>query len=470
MNILMPSAEIAPFAKVGGLADVLGSLPKALAKCGLNVSLVMPRYGLMDSDLWGFELRQKAGFAYWMGKLPGSEVPVYFIEQPELFGSRQTVYPMDNPALEFAGFYYLNEAVFDLIELEGLPVDIIHAHDWHTARIPDLVVQKSQTTRFANTKSILTIHNLAYQGVEAAADDYIDVDITPEAAASHQKNTLNWLKSGLSSADMITTVSPTYAKEIQTSEYGAGLDGLLRSRSQDLVGILNGIDTDLYNPATDPFIPQAFTTESFVVGKAACKRALQEELGLPIDPDIPMVGFVGRLVEQKGLDILLPAIEMSAAENLCQWVLLGSGHPTVEATLKSLNSRFPNVNGYIGMHLPRAQHIYAGSDLYAMPSRYEPCGLGQMIALRYGSVPIVRPVGGLADTVRDIRRDAANGNGYHIAAHTPEALMATLRDAVQDFRQQETWRGIIIRAMTEPLDWDSSAKLYVQLYQELLRS
>jgi len=279
---------------------------------------------------------------------------------------------------------------------------------------------------------------------------------------------VNWLKEGIYKADAVTTVSPTYAQEIQSPEFGAGLDPVIRESSQKVSGILNGIDTTLYNPATDAFITQHYTAENFIEGKRQCKEALQHELGLPVDPNVPLVGFVGRLADQKGLDILLPAMKAMNDQNTpVQWVLLGSGDPKMEEKLKALNASTENIRSYIGFNTAMAQKIYAGSDLFAMPSAFEPCGLGQMIALRYGSVPVVRGVGGLVDTITDLRAQPHRGNGFKFSEYSSDKLQEVIRAALDAFKHKDSWNELVRRGMAEDHSWTTSAEAYQKLYTRL---
>ncbi|MEB3287752.1 MAG: glycogen/starch synthase [Vampirovibrionales bacterium] len=463
MNIVLCAAEVVPFAKVGGLADVMGSLPKALAEIELTPTIVMPRYGLIDPEKWnlvkteyayGVELDDKAyNIEVLKGALPGTEVPVYFIENTEMFG-RDSVYPYGQAELEINSFRLLGKALFGLLERLNLFPEILHLHDWHTAPIAlELNEKRKNDPRYASVRSVFTIHNLAYQGV------YGDT---------------NWLREGLSNADALTTVSPTYAREIQTAEFGEGLESLLQKRSKDLHGILNGIDMALLNPKTDHFIPAHYDATHFAAGKATCKEALQKELGLPLEPETPLFGFVSRLVDQKGLDIMMPAIHQlieklggsEKSQKSFQFAILGSGEPRYEEQLKEINAQYPHIRTFIGFNLAMAQKIYSGSDFFIMPSAFEPCGLGQMIALRYGSIPVVRSVGGLADTVFDVR-EKKDGNGFCFKDYTAEAFCDTMLAAIDYYKKQSEFSSLVTRALSEDFGWQKSAKTYQELYQSL---
>lgn len=456
MNIIFCAAEAAPFAKVGGLGDVVGSLPKALTHQGLKPVLVLPRYGFLDPHELGLEklplqltvalFNKPHEVGVWQGRLPDSSIQVYFLESAKYFASRQVVYPPDY-SQEVEGFLLFSKALFELLVQLNLQADILHLHDWHTAPAAvELVEQRRQNAFFQNTRSMLTIHNMAYQG--------------------HYQGT-NWLAEGLRHADFITAVSPSYAQEIQTSEFGAGLEGIVQARATTVQGILNGIDTGFYNPATDVFLPQTYDHNTVHEGKALCKQVLQQELGLSIRSDLPLVGMITRLVEQKGLDILLPALE-TLLQRPAQWVILGSGEAGYETILRELNPRYTNFRSYLGFNVALAQKIYAGSDIFLMPSRFEPCGLGQMIALRYGSVPVVRATGGLIDTVFDAETDKANANGFCFSAYDSTAMAQSLDRALQTYPDKQRWYPLMENAMSADFSWTQSARQYEAVYSRML--
>lgn len=458
MKIVFCSAEVAPFSQAGGLGDVIGSLPRAIAELGTSCIILTPLYGLIDPHERKIEKTDIAfdvhflGKTYpitiWKGELPRSEVPVYFVDNYELFGARKQVYPYGKPEWELEGFLIFSQATFELLRRINYRPDVLHTHDWHTASVATTLSDiRPFDQYYSRTKSIMTIHNLHYQGV------YGDT---------------NWLKQGILKADAITTVSPTYAQEIQSPEFGAGMDEIIRECSQKVSGILNGIDTSLYNPETDAFITKHYNVDTFVEGKRACKEALQQEMGLPIDPEAPLFGFVGRLADQKGLDILIPAMKATESEgHNIQWVLLGTGDPKMEEALKALNASTRNIRTYIGFNTAMAQKIYAASDMFAMPSAFEPCGLGQMIALRYGSVPVVRGVGGLVDTITDVRLQPHRGNGFKFNEYTSEKMQETALAAVELFHNQSTWQELVRRGMSEDHSWHASAEAYQKLYNRL---
>ena len=456
MKILFCAAEVVPFAKVGGLSDVVGSLPNALTALGLEPTVVMPRYAGIDIEKYklaetGIAFDASTPFGTYgitvlKGTLPNSTVPVYFLDCPLLYGSSADVYPKGDYPRELEYFRVFTQAIPELMHALNYYPDILHLHDWHTAKLAIyLKTLRQHDDRFKNMRSVVTIHNLAYQGWDDGA---------------------SWLELGLEAADYITTVSPNYAREIQTPEFGEGLDRFLEYRRERLRGILNGIDTTLFNPKTDKFIPQQYCDKDFAKGKAACKQHLQTRFGLDVNPDTPLLGFVSRLVDQKGLDILMPALRELQHDNI-QYVILGTGDPRYEEELRQLNAQTSNIKTFIGFDLALAQQIYAGSDMFLMPSRFEPCGLGQLIALRYGSVPVVRSVGGLTDTVFDVRQDADTGNGFVFYDYNAHDLAALIRDAVGVYGDQKRWAGIVRRGMQAPLGWDTSAKAYRARYEQV---
>lgn len=458
MKIVFCSAEVAPFSQAGGLGDVIGSLPRAMSELGIQCAIVSPLYGLVDTAAHGIEKTdihfdvhfhgKVYPIAIWKGLLPRSEVPVYFVDNYELFGARKQVYPYGQPEWELEGFLVFSQAVFELLRKLNYRPDVLHVHDWHTASVATTLADiRPYDQYFSRTQSVLTIHNLHYQGVF---------------------DQVNWLQEGIYKADAVTTVSPTYAREIQTPEFGAGLDGTIREVSGKVSGILNGIDTQLYNPHTDSFITAHYDDESFAEGKRQCKEALQMELGLPVSSDAPLIGFIGRLADQKGLDILLPAMkELDALNTGIQWAILGSGDPKLEEALKALNSKSERIRSYIGFNTAMAQKIYAASDLFAMPSAFEPCGLGQLISLRYGAVPVVRGVGGLVDTITDVRNQPHKGNGFKFAEYSAEKLKETVLAAVDFYRNNPGWKDLVKRGMREDHSWKPSAEAYQALYARL---
>jgi starch synthase len=477
MNIIYVSPEVEPLAKVGGLADVAGSLPLALHRLGENVSTIMPFYGSIDRRRYPVE-DTGAKVHVWIdgrsreGKVWKHEVEgmaVYLISSTEFFdregiyGSPDGEYP-DN-ALRFAFF---SRAVLEVVKELDLRPQVIHINDWPTALVPVFRELFYREDPAAGRAAVLfSIHNLAYQGV-------FDAEVLPRIGLPWEVfhaeglefwDKVNFLKGGLIYSEMLSTVSPSYAEEIRSKDKGAGLEGVLGKRADDIVGILNGIDTNLWNPAQDETLWASYSPHD-LGGKITNKRRLQEKLGLEVSPAAPLMGIVGRLDPQKGLDLILE-VAPSVLEAGAQMAILGAGRREYIRDLQELAVRFPGKLSFSeGFQAELAPQIYGGADLFLMPSRYEPCGLGQMIALRYGTVPVVRRTGGLADTVIDIHADAGkrNGNGFVFEAYRPEAFESACRRAMNHYRDDEAWRMLVRRGMEQDFSWKRSSEGYRELY------
>ncbi len=478
MKILFTASEAAPFAKTGGLADVAGSLPRALASLGHEVSVVIPRYRQVDVD--AYKLKHIATFFVPLGSWKercdvlrgsmGRGVTVYFVnkdvfyDRPELYRTAQADYP-DNAER----FIFFSRAVLELCIALDLRPQIVHCNDWQTGLIP-LYLKKSYGASGAleNARSVFTVHNLGYQGLFWHWDmrlTGLDWDVfTPEGIEFWGR--MNLLKAGLVYADVVTTVSRTYSREIQTPEYGHGLDGVLMDRSRDLYGILNGIDYGEWNPARDRNIPRTYSAER-PAGKAVCKKELLSRLGLP-DNGAPLIGMVTRLADQKGFDILTEALPevMSLGAQL---VILGTGDAKYARILSDAASRYHDrMRVVLQYNDGLAKNIYAGSDLFLMPSRYEPCGLGQMIALRYGTVPVVRKTGGLADTVTEYNARTGRGTGFLFEDYSDTALVEGLRRALSVYAKADKWKRLMLSGMKQDFSWTQSAKEYIKVYRKAL--
>ena len=465
MNVLFASAEVYPLAKVGGLGDVAGSLPKALRAVGHDVRLAMPRYQVIretGEDVGPLPItiggsRHDAR----LRKTAIDGVPVYLIDHAPLF-DRPKVYEYEDDGKRFAFF---GKAILDLLPVANWWPDVIHVNDWHSALAAAfLPTTYAGDARYRQIRSVLTIHNLQHQGV-FGRDLFEWTGLPPETwnpEGVEFYGHLNFLKAGIVYADRVNTVSPTYSKEIQTAEYGERLDGLLRSRAAKLSGILNGIDYDVWNPAKDPLLAKKYT-KTTIEEKAKNKAALQREVRLAVNPKAPLIGIVSRVTGQKGFDILLPALP-EVLDLGVQVVLLGTGEKKYEEALAALASKIPSFVVALRYDEVLAHKIYAGADLFLMPSRFEPCGLGQIISLRYGTVPIVRATGGLADTVTDITANPRTGNGFAFEAYTAEAFLDAVRRAVSFFRQRKGWPSLQRRAMATDLSWRASADSYADLY------
>jgi starch synthase len=470
MKILFASAEAYPLAKVGGLGDVAGSLPKALRALGHDVRIVMPRYGSIQGNP-----EEVARFPVQLGKeRPEAglrvtrigDVPVYLIDKPDLF-DRPKVYEYDDDGRRF-GFFC--KAVLDVLPAADFWPDLIHVNDWHSALVPAFLESTyAHDPKFAKIGTVLTIHNLLHQGLfPRELFDWLGLPgglWTPDGVEFYGK--LNFLKAGIVFADLVNTVSPTYAKEIQTKEFGEGLDGLLRSRAAKLSGILNGIDYEVWNPAKDPFLAQKYS-KSTVERKRANTAALQKEAGLPAEAKAPLIGFIGRITGQKGFDILLVAFPRLLEAEI-QFVLLGTGEKKYEDPIAALARTRSDVVVWLKYDEALAHRIYAGSDFFLMPSKFEPCGLGQMISLRYGTIPIVRSTGGLADTVADVTDNPSNGNGFAFRDYLPAALVDAVQRAVAFYRAGRGWKSLAQRAMATDLSWKALARQYVALYEKAAR-
>ncbi len=486
MNILLATSEAVPFAKTGGLADVCGALPIALSRLGHEVSLILPayrkaRYSGIPNEPLGISFIVPIGSKMVSGRLlksriPGSDVMVYLVEQDQyfdrdqLYGSEGKDY-IDN----CERFVFFARAVLESVRLLDLKVDVLHANDWQTGLIPAyLKLEYARAPRYEHIVSLLTLHNMAYQGQFWHWDMLLTgLDwkfFNWREMEYHGK--LNLLKTGIVYADAINTVSPRYAKEIQSAPLGCGLEGVLQHRRDAVYGILNGIDTDEWNPETDPDLAANYNAGTVAEGKPACKRALQREVGLPEEPNVPLLGFIGRLAEQKGIDLVAEVAQRWVQTHEAQWVLLGTGEPKYQRLFQALADRFPKkVAARLEFSNPLAHRIEAGADLFLMPSRYEPCGLNQLYSLRYGTVPVVRATGGLADTIAGVPEGAADpgeANGYTFQEYSPLALNETLRRACDAYRDPSFWQQLMANGMSQDWSWARSADEYVKLYETTL--
>lgn len=492
MKILVATSEMAPLVKTGGLADVTGALPKQLAAMGHDVAVVMPFYGQIDRDAYKFHkvipelvVELPAGRrvpAIWYTALPGDDpesppVTVFLVEdmglfeRPQLYADGGQEYP-DNP-LRFG--YFCLSVIYMLQELCWFP-DVIHCNDWQTALIPTYLrwrLSLREDERLEQIRILFSIHNLSYQGVYPP---YMHELLGLPSELMHPDHLefhghINLLKGGIIHSDWINTVSPTYAREIQTPEYGCGLEGLLHQRAGCLVGILNGIDTREWDPAADTHIKKNFSVNARE-GKSKCKKALQKYYGLPTDPNVPLFGLVSRLANQKGLDILAPCLTRLLKEHV-QFVLLGSGQPEYHEYFKSLASVFPDKVGIeLGFNNKLAHQIEAGADFFLMPSMFEPCGLNQMYSMRYGTIPIVRRTGGLADSVIHATEESiatGEGTGFVFDDYDTEALMDALWQALDVYyNRKDEMQQLVTNAMERDFSWGKAAGMYYQLMQTML--
>ncbi len=471
MNVLCVGSEQAPFAKTGGLADVMSALPRQLHQAGHDVRVFIPLYDKIDRAKVALETeipqmeielghhRYQAAIA----KAAGAPA-TYFVHIPALY-SRGALYTRDPD--EHRRFLALCMAALQACQVWNWAPDIVHGHDWQAALLPALVKRNfARDRRFARTRTLLTIHDLNYQGIfgaTAVADTNLDPQIFHQDQLRGGR--VNFLLTGVMYADGITTVSPTYAQEIQTEAHGAGLDPFLRARSTTVVGILNGVDYDEWSPDRDRHIPYRYDATD-LAGKALDKKALVESLGLPYRSELPVLGVVSRLASQKGLELLEPVMPELLRRSGCQLVVLGSGERRLEELFTRLQHAFPRqVCFYRGFSEPLAHLIEAGADMFLMPSRYEPCGLNQMYSLRYGTVPIVHRTGGLADTVK--AWDGQRGTGFVFDHHDATGLRWAIETALGVYRDPPTWRRIMLAGMACDFSWDAQRKLYELVYHRL---
>ena len=469
MKVLFVASEAAPLAKVGGLADVVGSLPKSLGGLGHDVRLVIPKYGIIDADRYdvvtvgdNFSVRMAGDdWQVTLGMVQlGDGIKVYLVGNEAFFGS-DDVYGSDDQRR----FLFFCRAVFEMLPKLDWQPEIVHCHDWHTALIP--LWLKSSDYRYA---SIFTIHNLAYQG-PLDSDFLSDSELKEDWQSwpmDAPKPALNFMSQGILWADMVTTVSETYAREILSPEYGEGMAPLLRYREKELCGITNGLDYEEYNPATDHSIAANYDS-STLWKRVANKLALQRRAGLPEDADIPLIGMVSRLDEQKGFDIVAKGFNSMLQETRAQMVILGTGREYYQNLLKQAADRYPQrLAVFLVFHDALARLIYSGCDLFFMPSRFEPCGLGQFIAMRYGAVPVVRRTGGLAETVQDLTPDLSEGSGFVFDDYDSRAMLVAVDRAVSAYKDGGGWQGVIQRIMALDFSWRASARKYESLYRKVL--
>ena len=476
MKILFVAAEGAPFSKTGGLGDVIGALPKSLTKVGHEVAVILPYYDMVEAkfgnqieDVLHFEVsvgwrRQYCGIK----KTVLNGVTFYFIDNQYYF-FRGHVYGDFDDGERFA-FFQL--AAIEAMERIDFIPDFLHVHDYHTAMIPFLLKEKYRWIQaYEGIKTVLTIHNLEFQGQfsEGMLGDLFGVGFERYADGTLRcNNCLNWMKAGILYADRVSTVSPSYAHEIMTSQFGCNLDQILRMESGKVSGIVNGIDADLYNPQTDALLDYHFNQED-LSGKAQNKAKLQERVGLPVRADVPLVGIVSRLTRQKGFDVVVESLHHILQEDI-QIVLLGTGDPAFEGAFSLFAQIYPDkLSANITFDVKLAQEIYAACDLFLMPSRFEPCGLSQMMAMRYGTLPLVHEVGGLRDTVRAFNPIEGSGTGFSFDNLSPYWLNWTFQTALDLYRNHpDVWRNLQKQAMECDFSWDTACKSYLDLYQSLV--
>ncbi len=474
MKVLMVSSEGVPFAKTGGLADVVGSLPRELRNKGVDARVIMPAYGGVLSR-YGYKMRRKGEITVPLGwrrqycgilELEHDGIPFYFLDNDYYF-KREELYGYDDEAERFAFF---SRAVLEALPYLDFTPHILHCHDWHASLVPVfLKTHYREKPFYQKMRTVLTIHNLHYRGIfgKETIPDLLGLGyeyFSPEGLEFYGK--VSYLKGGLLFSDFLTTVSRTYAQEIQTPYYGEGLDGILRMRNERLEGIINGIDYNYYNPMTDKQIFQPYRTS--LVKKTANKLKLQEMLRFPEDEKIPLVAFVNRLVEQKGLDLIARVLEEILSRD-AQVVILGTGDQKYELFLQYMAGRYPDkLSVNIMFDDSLARKIYAGSDIFLMPSLFEPCGTAQLIALRYGSIPVVRETGGLKDTVTSYNERTGKGNGFSFTNYNAHDMLYTVNRALDLYGDRKAWTGLIKNAVKKDFSWSRPAAKYGELYKHLL--
>jgi starch synthase len=485
LSLLFVASEAAPFAKEGGLGDVVGALPKYLARLGHDVRVVIPRYYSVSIEKYSLRLLPGTlvvpmgiiGFMYcgvYEGRLPGSEVPVYFLEHEQFYG-RSGLYQQNGEGYldNDNRFVFLSKAALELCKMLDFRPDVIHAHDWHTAAIPALLNTSYLHDRFVgDSASLLTVHNMQHQGnfypglmevlgIGWKHFNYRDLE---------KDDQVNLLKGGIHHANLLNTVSEGYAGEIQTAEYGWGLEDVVRERSNDLYGILNGVDYEEWNPANDPFIAKKYTDRTVISGKAACKKDLQQQMGLPVRTDVPLFGVVSRMVQQKGTDIIAEAIHRILEMDV-QFVMVGNGEPWAHFYFGDIAAAYPEKFAcFIGYNEALAHKVEAGADFFVMPSSFEPCGLNQMYSLAYGTPPIVRATGGLHDSVENFNEETLVGDGFKFWQHSATALYDTVGWAAYTFyNNAKGLKALRKNGMKKRFTWDESALKYEELYRLAIR-
>lgn len=475
-KILFVSSEVHPLIKTGGLADVAGSLPLALAELKQDVRIIIPKYHALklgDDVAYRCTIHiDNRDVNIFETHLPGTKVVVWLVDYPDYFGSPGNPYTDEfgnawaNSAERFSLFCRIAVEISQNRAFLDWKADIVHCNDWQSGLVPALLTLEPQ-----RPATVFTIHNMAYQGLFSKTD-YFALNLPPQLwnpSALEYNDMFSFIKGGIACADHITTVSPNYALEIQTAEYGYGLEGLLHHRHHELKGIINGIDTDIWNPEIDSRIPQNYTADT-LTKKAINKTALQKHYSLPEEPSIPLIGLIGRLVDQKGIDLVLDCLDTLAGYPV-QFVLLGSGDKGFEHRLKNLSYLFPDkVSVIIGYDENLAHLVEAGSDIFLMPSRFEPCGLNQLYSQRYGTLPLVRRTGGLADTVIDALPETIKNktaSGFVFDEPSVGAMLETIKRALLLYSDKKTWLQLQKNAMNKDFSWQQSAKQYLKLYNEL---
>ena len=479
MNVLIASPEVFPFIKTGGLADVTGALPKALKKLGIEARVILPKHKGIEEE--GFPIRYKnykiscpMSQGYVEGEIAETEydgITAYLVEKDEYYYRDYLYSTPDGDYLDNAErFIFFSKSILEAIKVTGFVPDVLHCNDWESALAPvflrtlykdDPVLKKIAT--------LITIHNLGYQGVFWQYDMHL-LNIgweyfTPDFLEFF--GNINFLKGGIVFSDIINAVSKKYSEEIQTPEFGHGLDGILRTRSSDLYGIINGIDYEDWSPEKDPYIPATYSIDN-LKNKKACKASLQEAFGLPVVEGLPLIATISRLADQKGFDLIASSLEEMLSYGT-QYVILGTGERRYHDLFTDLSKKFPkSFSIKIAYDNKLAHIIEAGADMFLMPSRYEPCGLNQLYSLRYGTVPVVRGVGGLEDTITDYTKAPDRGTGFKFYEYSSKAMLDAVKRALEVYEEKKSWLSLIKRCMDEDFSWQKSAKEYIDLYKKAL--
>lgn len=471
MNILICASEAAPFAKTGGLADVIGALPKALKANGVDARVIMPYY----SSIKRKNLANYIGYAYvnianrseYVGIFHAveSNVDFYFIDSERYF-SRDALYGYGDDGERFS---YFDFAVLEAIKVIGFYPDVIHCNDWQTGLIPYLLKSNYfPYQEYQKMKTVYSIHNIQYQGI--FPKDILNILYMPYSQSLEYNNCINFMKCAIMESSIVTTVSPTYKNEVLTDQYGYSLNNILGLRYYDFYGIINGIDNKKYDPSTDPNIFKNYTAKNYKAGKKENKIKLLEQFGLDNNPDVPVFGLVSRLVDQKGIELLMPILDEIICNTNAKFILMGNGDKVYEDYFFHMEKTYPDrFKCYVGYSDPVAQKIYAGCDLFLMPSKFEPCGLGQMIAMRYGTLPLVRETGGLKDTVSPFNQFTNEGNGFSFGGFEPNALKDVMYLAINTFNDNKAgFDQLIKNAINMDYSWSNSAQQYIEIYNKAI--
>ncbi|MBN2390726.1 MAG: glycogen synthase [Anaerolineae bacterium] len=473
VKVLFLAAEATPFTKVGGLADVAGALPKALRRLGVDVRVVIPRYGALQGT--GHNFRRVGSLAVPIGsgeehalllETDAAGVPVYLLWNDQYFSNRERVYGFNDDPQRFTFF---SRGIIAMLKMLDWQPEVIHANDWHTAPVLAwLDVYGRSEPLYRDLATLFTIHNLAYQGICGRLIlTFAQMGKLPHLSGE-VPGQVNWMAQGVAHADLISTLSPTYAREIVDGGAGGPLSELLHERRDRIFGILSGIDTDLWDPATDGALAQTFNCKTLKM-RAVNKSAFQREARFSVSSETPLFGMVTRMDDTKGLELVIPAIEMLLKRKDVQFVILGTGEETYEDQFRELQAQFPsNVRAFIKFDDRLARRIYGSVDVFLTPSRAEPCSIGLMSAMHYGAVPVVHVTGGLADTVIDADVHTDRGVGFAFDAYSAPALLGAMERALQAFRNKSRWMAIQQRAMERDFSWDASARAYIDLYQRAL--